>query len=397
MLFGGGCLILLLFYFLGERILLRVKIGRIPLRICVTGTRGKSTVTRLIASSLREAGFQVLAKTTGSRPVIIFPDGEEREIERRGLPSILEGKRILKLASKLKAQAFVAEMMSIQPECSFVESRQLLAPQILVITNVRLDHLDLMGSTKEEIAQSLSASIPPQGKVFVPQEEYFSVFEEAAQKIKAKIIPVKRPSDEDSLALKAAFADEFEENVRLALAVTQFLGIKKEVVFRGMAKARPDFGSLKIFVTPVGLTPCPWYLVSAFAANDPESTARVLSKLKERISFAGKRIIGILNFREDRGDRTGQWIKAFEDGFFHDFQRLVFIGAHSQAICRKKKFKFSPQIEVSAISAKNPKKIMERLSAMEREEVILIGMGNMGGLGRALLEYWEEIGKPYGN
>ena len=38
-------------------------------RVAVTGTRGKSGVTRLIASGLRASGAKVVAKTTGSRPV----------------------------------------------------------------------------------------------------------------------------------------------------------------------------------------------------------------------------------------------------------------------------------------------------------------------------------------
>ena len=84
---------LLVIYLLAERLILNKKVRRIPLRICVTGTRGKSSITRLIAASLREAGFAVLARTTGSKPVVILPDGEEEEIRRRGSPSILEGNR----------------------------------------------------------------------------------------------------------------------------------------------------------------------------------------------------------------------------------------------------------------------------------------------------------------
>ena len=38
----------------------------IPLRIHVNGTRGKSSVTRLIAAGLREGGMRTFAKTTGT-------------------------------------------------------------------------------------------------------------------------------------------------------------------------------------------------------------------------------------------------------------------------------------------------------------------------------------------
>ena len=40
----------------------------IPLRIHVNGTRGKSSVTRLIAAGLREGGIRTFAKTTGTAP-----------------------------------------------------------------------------------------------------------------------------------------------------------------------------------------------------------------------------------------------------------------------------------------------------------------------------------------
>ena len=49
---------------------------KVPLRVCITGTRGKSSVTRLTAAALRSSGLRVAAKTTGSRPMLIFPGGE---------------------------------------------------------------------------------------------------------------------------------------------------------------------------------------------------------------------------------------------------------------------------------------------------------------------------------
>jgi len=141
---AAGCSAAFLIYLLIERLALDARLRLIPVRICVAGTRGKSSVVRLIAGALRESGTNVVAKTTGSRAAVLLPDGTEREVRRRGLPSVLEQKRIVRTAARLGAQVLVTEMMSIGEECLSTESRRLIRPDILVLTNVRLDHLDLM-------------------------------------------------------------------------------------------------------------------------------------------------------------------------------------------------------------------------------------------------------------
>lgn len=360
----------------------------------MTGTRGKSTVARLIASALREAGYRVLAKTTGSKPSVIFPEGSEEEIKRKGLPSILEGKRIIRTASSHQSRALVAELMSIQPECTSVESCRILRPHILVITNVRLDHTSQMGRSKPEIAQSLASAIPRRGTVFIPEEEDYQEFRKAIGKARAELISVPQRAQSDS-DMTGRSLDEFEENKRLVLAVTDFLGIKKEIALRGMVKARPDFGSLKIWKADFGAPLRSLILVSAFASNDPESTSEVISRVKEKIPFAGKKLIGLLNFRKDRGDRSLQWLEALERGFFRDFNRLCFIGAHIHALRTRKKVRAISSPHVSVIEKKTPEAIMEKVATLETGEAILIGMGNMGGLGEELVRYWEDRGERY--
>ncbi|MCH2454865.1 MAG: poly-gamma-glutamate synthase PgsB, partial [Idiomarina sp.] len=45
-------------------------VSRIPVRVHVNGTRGKTSVTRLIAAGLRAGGKRVCAKTTGSAAAV---------------------------------------------------------------------------------------------------------------------------------------------------------------------------------------------------------------------------------------------------------------------------------------------------------------------------------------
>jgi hypothetical protein len=39
---------------------------------------------------------------------------------------------------------------------------------------------------------------------------------------------------------------------------------------------------------------------------------------------------------------------------------------------------------------------MKKITADEPAGAVLVGMGNMGGLGAKLVELWEQTGKPYG-
>ncbi len=381
-------------YLIAERSKITRKVREIPLRICVTGTRGKSSVTRLIASCLRESGRSVLAKTTGSKPCLIHPDGKEIEIERRGSPSILEGKRVLDIAVRSKVHALVMEMMSIHPECLYSEASQMIKPHVLVITNIREDHLAEMGPGKDDIARSFASAIPKRSTVFVPEEEICPVFEERAKVAHARIIPVPTdlPAMDEELRARLP-AHEFEQNIRLALAVAEFLEIDQDKARHGLIKSHPDFGSLKVWRTEWDSPARIWYFISAFAANDPESTKDVLAKIEDRGLFKGRKRIGLLNIRADRGARTLQWSKALRDEPDFSFDRLVFVGEHARAL--KTKLKNRVKTEILVFQTENPEKLMLQLSRIEAQEAVLVGMGNMGGMGQRLVEYWEAVGRRH--
>ncbi|MEE8377030.1 MAG: poly-gamma-glutamate synthase PgsB, partial [Candidatus Aminicenantaceae bacterium] len=266
LLFSGSCLILFFLYLLGEKIHLASKIKKIPLRICITGTRGKSTVTRLIAGILRENGRKVLAKTTGSRPVMIFPDGSEKEILRWGQPSILEGKDVLKAADQIGVQALVVEMMGIRPEMMRVETVKMFRPHILVITNVRLDHQEQMGTSKADIAASFASAIPKKCTVFVQEKKFIQTFEEKANRVKSKIIRAPEAINQKRVD-KGNLETFYERDVHLSLLVAEYLDIDRHVALSGIKKSQGDTGSLKAWMSKTGTLPNACCFISAFAAN----------------------------------------------------------------------------------------------------------------------------------
>ena len=390
------CIFILLVYLSFEKYQNIRRLKKIPLRICVTGTRGKSSVTRLIAGVLNASGLAAAAKTTGSRPVFISPDGTETVLFRRGLPSILEGKRFIKMVLETSARSFVAEMMSIRPETLNTESLSILLPQILVITNVRMDHMEHMGYTAGEIAKSFSAAIPFRGTVFVPEEEFFPVFEEKARHRGSRIIclpkiPQLRINKEIGLGLD----QEWEQNIRLAKGVGQFLELKDRSINAGMLESDPDIGGLKIWSIKGEARYSKWLAISAFAANDPGSTIEVLKKLRIQGLFPGGRSIGILNLRMDRGDRTLQWLEAIQQGQFSEFDGMMLIGGHAMVLNRKFRSMDLDTIFWHSRSV-DPEEVMKRLRAEISGQAVLIGMGNMGGMGRRFVGLWEKTGEAYG-
>ncbi len=160
----GACLGTVLALLAAESLLIRCWRRSVPDRIVVMGTRGKSSVVRLIAAGLRAGGRRVLFKTTGSQALLGRPDGEERTVRRRSLPTPLEQRRTLHSARRAAVDALVVEAMSIRAESLHAEVAKILSPRIAVITCVRPDHLrdlpDPVGAFAGSIPQGCSVVCP---------------------------------------------------------------------------------------------------------------------------------------------------------------------------------------------------------------------------------------------
>jgi len=81
---------LLLTYGVVEYIRHQKKVYSIPIRIHINGTRGKSSVTRLIGAGLRAGKIKAITKVTGTFPRLILADGSEAKIRRKEGANIIE-------------------------------------------------------------------------------------------------------------------------------------------------------------------------------------------------------------------------------------------------------------------------------------------------------------------
>ena len=80
--------LVLVSYFVIEYLLHRRVLAGIGIRIHVNGTRGKTSVARLIAAGLRAGGMRVCAKTSGTLASVTDDKGNEFPVFRLSQPNI---------------------------------------------------------------------------------------------------------------------------------------------------------------------------------------------------------------------------------------------------------------------------------------------------------------------
>ena len=365
-LIGVGALAV---YWTVEALRHRHNLHCVPLRIAVTGTRGKSSTVRLLAAVLREAGSVVLAKTTGTEPRLILPHGEEECIRRRGVPSIIEQKKVIRRAASEAADTLVVELMSIHAENHRVESQKLIRPQILILTNTRPDHFEGQGK-EDEVAAVLSEDIGPGMDVFLPASLLKGVIAQKCNTVGAV-----------AHAVEGKLGDDFcAENRRLVCAVGAFLGIPAATVDLGLKTAASDPGAAAVWrLRGQGKTVC---VANAFAANEPRSTLRLIETVQKQCP-SPHQPMGLLALRRDRGDRSAQWADFLSH--HHPFDRCFVFGGHARA--------FTRQVAATRLRETSPEAITHRLIAEAADGQLIVGLGNWVSMGAKLVEYWNAIGK----
>jgi poly-gamma-glutamate synthase PgsB/CapB len=367
------------------------RIKKIPIRIHVNGIRGKSTTVRLIAATLREAGYQVLAKTTGTTPRIILENGEEESIKRRGPANIIEQKHFIKKAVKRGSNAIVMECMAVHPETQWVSEHKMIKSTIGVITNVREDHQDVYGTDLQDIADSLKLTIPRNGLLVTAEQKFFPLFQKQAQILNTQCIL----AEPDKIALTENNESEnifFKDNVAITLQVGKILNIKEELCWQGILKAKPDPGALSIYQLKME-NKLLWF-VNAFAANDRESIMLIWNKVNQLLpkDLINSPKIAMVNNRGDRVTRTIQFAKILSRDIVVNY---IFLAGPTSPISYRKLIQNGyPSKQIKIVKDKvKIKQTVEQIFQLIKKEGVVYGLGNTRGLGLAIIEYLKEKGE----
>jgi gamma-polyglutamate synthase len=362
----------------------------IPVRIHVNGSRGKSSVTRLIAGALREGGLPTFAKTTGSTPRLILPDGNEEPIIRLGSPNICEQIGVLDRARREGAKVIVMECMAVRPDLQKICEHHIMRSTIGVITNIRPDHLDVMGPTVEDVAVALSSTVPRKGIAVLGDIRYGRAYRSVTDAYGTELL-VARPEEIPAGAMDGFSYMEHEENVATALLVTRQLGVPDSVALEGMYKANPDVGACtrQSFIHRGRKIE----FANIFAANDLESTITVWQKLQFGQPGQGPSV-ALLNLRGDRIDRSLQYAAAIETGLRADY--YVLVGGIPDTVLRR----FQSQVPTGrlfALGHASPEEVFDLIAGLPSatpgaDGVRVGGIGNIGGSGHLIMAFVNEAG-----
>ncbi len=352
------------------------RVRSIPVRIWVNGTRGKSSVTRLIAAGLRGGGKKVVAKTTGTRASFITGNQQERPVTRLGVANIREQVGIFKEAAQLRPDAIVLECMALRPDLQSSEAIQIVKPNAVVITNVRPDHLDVMGPSTADIGKFFLNALPKAVEVFLGEK---AIAEGNEKIIEARAARV-HVSDEGDVS-SAQMADfpyiEHKANVSLALEVCRHFGIDEKKALAAMVAATPDPGVLRKHKITLGAKE--FTLVNAMAANDPDSTFMIWQMIDK--DFPELNIL--INCREDRIDRSFQMADLIRERLRGD--RYILTGSATDVLARRLA-RIVGSEKMLDLGDKPAEETAARVAAFVSDKSLVFAMGNTVGYGGELMK-----------
>lgn len=365
----------------------RKNLKGVPIRIHVNGTRGKSSVTRLITAGLQSGGFKVFAKTTGTLPRVILPDGKEYPVFRLGEANIIEQQRMVAMAAHNEADAVVVECMALQPHLQSLSQEKLIAATHGVITNARPDHLDVMGPTEKDVALALAGTVPVRGKLYTGLGPYQEIFEQASVERESLYMPVT-PKEAEAITkeeLSKFSYIEHAENVALALKVCEDLGVAKEKALKAMQEASADPGAMVDY--KINFFGRQFHFINGFAANDPSSTEKVWRISIEKFKEIPNRI-AIFNCRADRPERSLQLGYAFVG--WPQPHYVILMGTGTYIFARAAaKAGFDP-VRLIFADDRSVELIFEKIVDVAGPKALLVGMGNIGGMGLELVRFFKN-------
>ncbi len=269
-------------------------------RISIEGTRGKTSLAISLHGEIVGRGRTSFCKVTGAAPLLCVGNGL-RILERNRPTRLYEN--ILNVPG---SEYCVLENQGVSPYTIRVFNELFVRPQIIAVTNIRLDHVEEMGRTREKIARSIASSFGKAEVVFSGEtnDHLNDIMEKKAKKL------VRVSSEHPHLP--------GAEIPALLNEIVGFLGLGR-VDVRAYVRAIMDrlkwreFDGIAYF--------------DASKVNDPDSAALL-------IRWLGDDPFLFIQLRRDRPGRTWAFLKMVRERWV-DYSRVAVAGEWSQEFSKR--------------------------------------------------------------
>lgn len=254
----------------------------------VTGSRGKSTIARLLHAAMQDAGLETYARITGVVPREIGPQ-RVRTISRSAGAHVEEMRWWLR---KLPAsvQGIILENSAITPDLQDLAGRW-LRPDLTILSNTLPDHQEAWGPTRAGAAEALAAGIPVAGQVILPSDLKTDQHLLGLLGKRRCSLVFAQPAADSGEGFEAT-------NLGLAAAACGHLGLEISPALRAMRTVGRDKYDFRV------LNYAGAELAMAFSVNDIASTRTVFRSL----GWTKDQTRLIYNHRKDRPGRLGSFV-----------------------------------------------------------------------------------------
>lgn len=286
------------------------RLRSIPLRVLVSGTRGKSSTVRLIHAALTAGGIPTLGKMTGTASRELDTAGTEHPTNRVGQVSILEMLETVHRSfqrDSVAPRAVVLECMAVTPSLIELVAQDIVRPQVSVVTNALWDHLEEQGTTLQEIAISLSKVMVGSQLAITAEHrtDTRSVLAYEAQLHGCDFDAVS--GDQVPPQILSRLPGAHPDNVAIALAVAAFAGVDQETAIRGMQAATVEpLPTLPVAAVIDGVE---WFYRDIGSINDTDSLTPALRDARDQMPPDAV-TLAILTTRWDRPLRAIQFASS---------------------------------------------------------------------------------------
>jgi poly-gamma-glutamate synthase PgsB/CapB len=273
----------------------------------------------------------------------------------------------------MNAEAVVVECMAIDPHLQFVSETKMIKSTIGVLTNVRPDHLEVMGKNLDDVADSLSQTIPKNAVLVTADQKYFGYFEsQAAEKnTKAYLVRETDPgSQQDSKEVLT-----LKENLLIANKVCSLLNVTPSFTHNGLTNSVTDEGCWNTVEIKNGRKKI--HFIDAFSTNDVEST-KIVQQIALNKRYCPRPFVALFNNRTDRPLRMLSFVTFISSVPTYDYVMLI---SDYRKMAKRCIHREGKRGNIFILRSRDPEGLIDEIcQQISSPEFTVVGMGNFKGL-----------------